>query len=121
MKLIVSVELDVDRDKFEQWHPLVEDIRKDVAGTLAAQIDESKLEQAGIEVVGVSVREEDPRLDILRSVRRGGSVTQALHRLNAVAAHRCNQLAVKGTGVGICDTPLDRYGNCSNAGDHQDE
>lgn len=37
------------------------------------------------------------------------------------APGRCGKLATKGTGVGVCDTPLDDHGNCSNASNHKDE
>lgn len=30
----------------------------------------------------------------------------------------CDQLAVKGTGFGVCDAPLDEHGNCRLAGEH---
>lgn len=30
----------------------------------------------------------------------------------------CDELAKKGTGLGVCNTPLDEHGNCPNAGNH---
>lgn len=34
---------------------------------------------------------------------------------------RCEALAVKGTGHGICDRPLDQHGQCDRAGYHYSE
>jgi hypothetical protein len=31
---------------------------------------------------------------------------------------RCDAVCARGTGTGICDTPLDDHGNCANAGQH---
>lgn len=31
---------------------------------------------------------------------------------------RCEETAVRGTGTGMCDTPLDEHGNCPNARGH---
>lgn len=33
----------------------------------------------------------------------------------------CDALAKKGTGLGICNAPLDEHGNCPRAGQHIDE
>jgi hypothetical protein len=31
---------------------------------------------------------------------------------------RCDAEATLGTGTGLCDTPLDKHGNCANADKH---
>lgn len=31
---------------------------------------------------------------------------------------RCEAVTKRGTGTGLCDTPLDDHGNCGNAGEH---
>lgn len=33
----------------------------------------------------------------------------------------CSALAEKGTGTGMCNAPLDEYGNCPNWGSHIEE
>lgn len=33
---------------------------------------------------------------------------------------RCDNAAQRGTGTGVCDTPLDEHGQCSRASDHID-
>jgi hypothetical protein len=33
----------------------------------------------------------------------------------------CDRLARKGTGVGMCDRPLDKDGYCDRAGDHLED
>lgn len=51
---------------------------------------------------------------------------KALGQAQAVAAvkegrelaQRCDQLARRGTGQGVCDAPLDAHGVCVNAGRH---
>lgn len=47
-------------------------------------------------------------------------------RLSAVRLFRmdrrlCDVLAKKGTGLGICNRPLDEHGNCDRAADHVEE
>jgi hypothetical protein len=32
----------------------------------------------------------------------------------------CEEFAVRGTGYGMCDAPLDAHGTCARAGDHRD-
>ncbi len=34
---------------------------------------------------------------------------------------KCSALAYKGTGIGMCDAPLDSHGNCPNYGNHIEE
>jgi hypothetical protein len=34
---------------------------------------------------------------------------------------RCEALARKGTGTGVCDRPLDDHGQCDRASDHQED
>ena len=31
---------------------------------------------------------------------------------------RCDELAYRGTGVGVCDRPLNEHGLCDRASDH---
>jgi hypothetical protein len=31
---------------------------------------------------------------------------------------RCEETATRGTGTGVCDSPLDEHGNCPNARGH---
>lgn len=41
--------------------------------------------------------------------------------LKPPARGTCDRLARKGTGVGICDRPLDKDGYCDRASDHVEE
>lgn len=43
----------------------------------------------------------------------------ARHRRQLV--RRCGALAVRGTGVGVCDGALDAHGECVRYGSHVDE
>lgn len=44
-----------------------------------------------------------------------------LQRRAMAPARRCEANARKGTGSGVCDTPLDKHGNCPNVGNHVEE
>ena len=48
-------------------------------------------------------------------------VSVRVHGKRQGKTRRCEQMAVKGTGTGICDHPLDEHGQCSNASNHTDE
>jgi hypothetical protein len=41
--------------------------------------------------------------------------------MKEAALKRCDSMAKRGTGTGICDHVLDEHGQCSNASNHTDE
>lgn len=56
MRLTITLDVNVDKDKFERWHGAVDNLHIDVAGTVAANIDDGRLEVAGVEIRGVAVK-----------------------------------------------------------------
>lgn len=69
-----------------------------------------KRSDGGIDVVRWIDPKDPQALGLMRKILKEEGV-----------ADYCTKLVKKGTGVGMCDTPLDKYGNCPNNGKHVTE